>query len=524
VGKLGGFLQIERHGIPYRDPRERAGDYREFMLTRPVGELRDQGARCMDCGVPFCHNGCPLGNLIPDWNDLVYRDRWREAIAQLHATNNFPELTGRLCPAPCEASCVLEIREGDAVTIKQIELAIVDRAFEEGWIKPEPPRHETGQTVAVVGSGPAGMAAAQQLRRVGHSVTLFERDEAAGGLVRFGVPDFKIEKTVVERRVRQLLDEGVRLRCGVEVGRDISAQELSERFDAVVLATGSRVPRDLPVEGRELDGVHFAMEYLYQRNRWVAREIGPAPSAPQPQLPAEITARGKHVVVIGGGDTGADCVGNALREGAASIVQLELLPEPPPHRPDDRTPWPQWPLKFRMSYAMEEARKAGVGEQDYSVTTTHLGGGDDGRVAALHIAQAALAPPFAPVPGAERELPAQLVLLAMGFLGPEQPLLEQLAVERDPRTNIATSTPYTTSVEGVFAAGDARRGQSLIVWAINEGRQCARMVDRHLAAKRNGAASPGVGLPEDAALPGHADADDGPEGPPLHVSGGVSLE
>jgi glutamate synthase (NADPH) small chain len=488
MGQLGGFLQIERHGIPYRDPQERARDYREFMLSRPEAELREQGARCMDCGVPFCHNGCPLGNLIPDWNDLVYHDRWQEAIAQLHATNNFPEFTGRLCPAPCEAACVLEIREGDAVTIKQIELAIVDRAFTEGWIKPEPPssRRETGQAVAVVGSGPAGMAAAQQLRRAGHSVTLFERDETAGGLVRFGVPDFKIEKTVVQRRVQQLLDEGVELRCGVEVGRDVTAQELRESFDAVVLATGSRVPRDLPVDGRELEGVHFAMDYLYQRNRWVAREIGPAPSAPQPQLPREITARGKHVVVIGGGDTGADCVGNALREGATSIVQLELLPEPPEHRPDDRTPWPLWPLKFRMSYAMEEALQAGVGEQDYSMTTTRLDGDGDGRVAALHIAQAEPAPPFGPVPGTERELPAQLVLLAMGFLGPEQALLEQLGVERDRRSNIETERPYTTSVEGVFAAGDARRGQSLIVWAINEGRQCARMVDRYLAAKRNG--------------------------------------
>jgi glutamate synthase (NADPH) small chain len=297
----------------------------------------------------------------------------------------------------------------------------------------------------------------------------------------------------------------------------------------VVLATGSRVPRDLPVEGRELRGVHFAMEYLYQRNRWVAREYGPPATAPghaaiQPSSAPPITAAGKHVVVIGGGDTGADCVGNALREGAASIVQLELLPEPPAHRPDDRTPWPQWPLKFRMSYAMEEARQAGVGEQDYSMTTTHLSGDGDGRVAALHIAQAELAPPFAPVPGTERELPVQLVLLAMGFLGPEQALLEQLGVERDPRSNIATASPYTTSVEGVFAAGDARRGQSLIVWAINEGRQCARMVDRCLAAKRNDGASSSGELPEDGALPGHTDADEGPEGPPLHVGPGIGVE
>src|ERR1700722_7049042 len=338
MGKLGGFIQIERHGVPQRDPRERARDYREFLLTRPVEDLREQGARCMDCGIPFCHNGCPLGNLIPDWNDLVYRDRWQEAIAQLHATNNFPDFTGRLCPAPCEAACVLEIREGDSVTIKQIELAIVDRAFREGWIGPEPPKREIGQSVAVIGSGPAGMAAAQQLRRIGYAVTLFERDEAAGGLVRFGVPDFKIEKRVVERRVEQLVAEGVELRCGVDVGTDLSVEGLRERFDAVVLATGSRVPRDLGVPGRELGGVHFAMDYLYQRNRFVAGEYGPEPTVAQPQAGEPISAAGKHVVVIGGGDTGADCVGNSLREGAASIVQHELLPEPPDHSPDQRTP------------------------------------------------------------------------------------------------------------------------------------------------------------------------------------------
>ncbi|HYM45052.1 MAG TPA: glutamate synthase subunit beta [Solirubrobacteraceae bacterium] len=534
MGKLGGFLQIERHGIPYRDPRERAHDYREFMVTRPVGELREQGARCMDCGVPFCHNGCPLGNLIPDWNDLVYRDRFEDAIVQLHATNNFPELTGRLCPAPCEAACVLEIREGDAVTIKQIELAIIDRAWQEGWIVPQPPRRETGQAVAVVGSGPAGMAAAQQLRRAGHRVVLFERDEAAGGLARFGVPDFKIEKWIVQRRVEQLVAEGVELRCGVDVGgvprgaggdarEVVSVQELKGAFDAIVLATGSRVPRDLPAPGRELDGVCFAMDYLYERNRWAARELGPVPTVPQPAAGKEVSAKGKDVVVIGGGDTGADCVGNALREGARSIVQLELLPEPPAYRPDDRTPWPQWPLKYRLSYAMEEALKVGVGEQDYSVTTTRFSGDGDGRVAALHIAQAEPAPPFGLVPGTERELPAQLVLLAMGFLHPEPDLLDQLGVEKDDRGNVKALEPYTTSVDGVFAAGDARRGQSLIVWAINEGRQCARMVDRHLAGKRDGGAQ-GEALPVDEALAGHADADEGPEGPPQHVSPGIAVE
>jgi glutamate synthase (NADPH/NADH) small chain len=516
MGKLGGFLQIERHGVPQRDASERAHDYREFLLTRPVEELRAQGARCMDCGVPFCHNGCPLGNLIPDWNDLVYRDRFGDAIAQLHATNNFPEFTGRLCPAPCEAACVLEIQEGDSVTIKQIENAIINRAFEEGWVLPEPPRSETGQGVAVVGSGPAGMAAAQQLRRAGHSVTLFERDEAIGGLVRFGVPDFKIEKAVVQRRVEQLIAEGVEMRCGVDVGRDVSVQELRGGFDAVVLATGSRVPRDLPVPGRELEGVHFAMDYLYQRNRFVAREFGPQPAAPAPAPGREITARGADVVVIGGGDTGADCVGNALREGARSITQLELLPEPPSHRPDDRTPWPQWPLKYRLSYAMEEVKELAVGEQDYSVTTTRFSDDGSGGVAAVHIARAEDAPPFGPVAGSERELPAQLVLLAMGFLGPEPELLAQLGVELDPRGNVKAVKPYTTSVDGVFAAGDARRGQSLIVWAINEGRQCARMVDRYLAARRNGEAAAGA---EDEGLAGHADADEGPDGPPRNSQG-----
>src|SRR5438128_8909760 len=526
MGKLGAFLHIERRGIPYRDAVERARDYQEFLVTRPAEELRDQGARCMDCGVPFCHNGCPLGNLIPDWNDLVFRDRWRDAIAQLHATNNFPEFTGRLCPAPCEASCVLEIREGDSVTIKQIENAIINRAWEEGWVAPEPPRREAGQSVAVVGAGPAGMAAAQQLRRAGHRVTLFERDEAIGGLVRFGVPDFKIEKWLVERRAQQLAAEGVELRCGVDVGSDIGGQELRGGFDAIVLATGARVPRDLLVPGRELRGIHFAMDYLYERNRWVARELGPVPSLPQPPSMSQISAKDADVVVIGGGDTGADCIGNALREGARSITQLELLPEPPPRRPDERTPWPQWPLKYRLSYAMEEAKESGVGEQDYSVTTTRFS--DDGRggVVALHVARADPSPPFAPLQGTERMLPAQLVLLAMGFLGPELQLLEQLGVERDARGNIKAVKPYTTSVEGVFAAGDARRGQSLIVWAINEGRQCARMVERYLAARRNGGGPPdargaGTAAPEDKGLAGHADADEGPEGPPQQAGPGI---
>jgi glutamate synthase (NADPH/NADH) small chain len=355
-------------------------------------------------------------------------------------------------------------------------------------------------------------------------VTLFERDEAIGGLVRFGVPDFKIEKTVVERRVQQLLEEGVELRCGVEVGRDVTVAQLLGGFDAVVLATGSRVPRDLPVPGRELDGVHFAMDYLYQRNRWVARELGPEPTVAQPALEREITAKDRDVVVIGGGDTGADCIGNVLREGARSVTQLELLPEPPAHRPDDRTPWPQWPLKYRMSYAMEEAQKVLAGEQDYSVATTRFSADGSGNVAAVHIARAEPEPPFGPVPGTEHDLPAQLVLLAMGFLHPEQELLEQLGVERDQRGNVKAVKPYTTSVEGVFAAGYARRGQSLIVWAINEGRQCARMVDRYLAARRNGQGGAPAPAPKDEGLAGHGDADAGPEGPPEHVGPGIGAD
>jgi len=508
MGKLGGFLEIERAGIPYRDASERVGDYHEFVVRRPDEELADQGARCMECGVPFCHNGCPLGNLIPDWNDLVYQGRWQDAIRQLHATNNFPEFTGRLCPAPCEAACVLEIREGNAVTIKQLEQSIADRAWQEGWIRPRPPKRETGHRVAVVGAGPAGMAAAQQLRRSGHAVTLFERDEAAGGLVRFGVPDFKIEKTVVERRVQQLVHEGVTLRCGVDVGVDVTVEELREEFDAVVLSTGSRVPRDLPAPGRELDGVHFAMEYLYDRNRWLAAEAGPRPTVPAPPL-AGISAKGKNVVVIGGGDTGADCVGHSIREGAAQGVQLELLPEPPERRPDDRTPWPLWPQKFRLSYAMEEATAIGRGEQDFSVTTTRFSG-SDGRVEALVVARAEEAPPFGPVEGTELEIKADLVLLAMGFLHPEQGLVEALGCDVDGRGNVKAGT-YETSQRGVFAAGDARRGQSLIVWAINEGRQCARMVDRFLGT-----------LPKPEIHTGNVEpADEGPEGPPQHVSPGL---
>jgi glutamate synthase (NADPH/NADH) small chain len=463
VGRIGAFIKVARREPPERDPRERIGDQREFIGTLPLTELREQGARCMECGVPFCHHGCPLGNLIPDWNDLVYRDRWEEAIEQLHRTNNFPEFTGRLCPAPCEASCVLEINEGNAVTIKQIEVAIVNRAWDEGWIVPQPPATRTGRSVGVIGAGPAGLACAQQLARAGHEVTVYERDEAAGGLVRFGVPEFKIEKWLVERRVQQLADEGVRFVYGADVGRNVEVAELRERHGALVLATGSRVPRDLPVPGRELDGVHFAMEYLYARMRGETT----------------ITAEGKHVVVIGGGDTGADCIGHAHREGAASVTQIELLGEPPPSRPDDVTPWPLWPMKLRTSYALKEG-----GERDFAISTTALTG-TGGRVEQIHWQQNSGGPPFELVAGTEESRPAQLVLLAMGFLGPETEVLDGLGVQRDARSNVDAAR-YLTSVDGVFAAGDARRGQSLIVWAINEGRQCAAAVDAWLSQAQGG--------------------------------------
>jgi glutamate synthase (NADPH) small chain len=477
MGELGAFLKLDRVEIPERDPRERISDYREFVQPLPGATLEEQAARCMECGVPFCHHGCPVNNLIPDWNDLVYRDRWQEAIEQLHRTNNFPEFTGRLCPAPCEAACVLEIREGDAVTIKQIELAIIDRAWQEGWVVPRPPAALSGRTVAVVGSGPSGLACAQQLARAGHTVTVYERDEAAGGLVRFGVPDFKIDKHVVERRVAQLAAEGVEFRFGVEVGVDLDPAELRARHEAVVLATGSRVPRDLPVPGRELAGVHFAMDYLYQRNRYVARTYGPPVERP-PVAPAEadvISAAGRHVIVIGGGDTGADCVANAHREGARSVTQIELIGEPPPSRPDAVTPWPRWPMKLRVPYALKEG-----GTRDFAISTTSLTG-SGARVEQIHWSNNSGAPPFELVSGTEESRPAELVLLAMGFVGPDPGLLDRLGVERDGRGNAAAPS-YATSAEGVFAAGDARRGQSLIVWAINEGRRCARAVDGWLAA------------------------------------------
>jgi glutamate synthase (NADPH/NADH) small chain len=460
MGELGAFKRVARAEASERPPDERIGDHREFVRPLPLLELQQQGARCMECGVPFCHHGCPLGNLIPDWNDLVYRDRFAEASEELHRTNNFPEFTGRLCPAPCEAACVLEIDEGSAVSIKQIELAIVERAWDEGWIAPQPAAGRTGSSVAVVGSGPAGLAAAQQLARTGHDVVVFERDEAPGGLLRFGIPDFKIEKRVLDRRLAQLEEEGVELRCGVEI--DDPGQ--LDGYAAVVLATGARVPRDLPVPGRELDGVHFALDYLYGRNRAVAGTAAPA-----------ITAAGRHVVVVGGGDTGADCVASAHREGAASVTQIELLGEPPARRPDDVTPWPLWPAKLRTSYALKEG-----GERSFAISTTGLAG--DGRVERIHWVRNGGAPPFAPLPGTGEARPAELVLLAMGFLGPEPALLDALGLERDARGNVATDG-HASSRPGVFAAGDARRGQSLIVHAIAEGRSCAAEVDAWLASR-----------------------------------------
>ncbi len=464
MGKLGGFLELHRVEPRKRPVDERLHDFKEYTLPLAEPELRDQGARCMDCGIPFCHSGCPLGNLIPDWNDLVFRDRWRDAIDALHATNNFPEFTGRICPAPCEAACVLDIND-DAVTIKQIEQRIIDHAFENGWVKPEPPPFRTGRSVAVIGSGPAGMAAAQQLNRAGHRVTLFERNDRIGGLLRYGVPDFKLDKGVVQRRVDLMEAEGVEMRTGVEVGRDISADELRERYDAIVICTGSTIPRDLPVPGRELDGVHFAMEYLEQRNRFVAGD--------DPSL-APISAAGKHVVIIGGGDTGADCLGNSHREQPASITQFELLPEPPPERPDDLTPWPRWPLILRTSGAHEEG-----GERVYSVMTTSFSG-SDGTVKELHFQEVGPPPAFEKIEGTEKTIPAELVLLAMGFLHTQhEGLVEQLGVELDQRGNIVDSE-YATTVPGVFAAGDSRRGQSLVVWAIAEGRQAARACDEYL--------------------------------------------
>jgi glutamate synthase (NADPH/NADH) small chain len=469
-----GFLSTPRE-TPARRPVElRLRDWHEVYEPFAAGRLERQAGRCMDCGIPFCHSGCPLGNLIPEWNDLVWRHDWQDAADRLHATNNFPEFTGRLCPAPCEAACVLGINS-DPVTIKQVEVEIIDRAFASGWVTPQPPEVLSGQKVAVIGSGPAGLAAAQQLTRAGHAVTVIERDDAPGGLLRYGIPEFKMEKRHLDRRLDQMRAEGTEFRCGVEAGVDVTADELRARFDAVVLCGGARVPRDLPLPGRSLDGIHQAMEYLPPSNRAVAANPG------NPADPA-ISARGRHVVIIGGGDTGADCLGTAHRQGPASVTQLEILPCPPAIRPGHQ-PWPTYPMIYRTSSAHEEG-----GERTYAVTTLEFVGDSGGRVRALLQADAK---GFDPVPGTERELPCELVLLAMGFTGSERPgLLTDLGVEFDPRGNVARDGSYATSVPGVFVAGDMGRGQSLIVWAIAEGRSAAAAADRYLCGNQASAGLP----------------------------------
>jgi len=469
VGKVTGFIEISRKKHPTRPIAERVQDWREVYLPYPESALKDQAARCMDCGIPFCHQGCPLGNLIPDWNDLVYRDRWKSAIERLHATNNFPEFTGRLCPAPCEGSCVLGINN-DPVTIKAVEVSIVDRAFDEGWVVAQPPQTRTGRSVAVVGSGPAGLAAAAQLNRAGHSVTVFERADRIGGLLRYGIPAFKLEKRFLDRRLEVMMEEGVRFRTNANIGVNVPVEELRAEFDAIVLAGGATHPRDLPVPGRELPGVHFAMEYLTLQNR-----VNEGERIPEGQM---ISAKDKHVIIIGGGDTGADCLGTAHRQGAKSVHQLELLSRPP----DDRAgsnPWPTWPNIFRVSSAHEEG-----GKRLYSISTQKFSG--NGVVKALHANQVEMVNTggrmeFKPVAGTEFELQADLVLLAMGFLGAEKEgMLDKLGVKVTERGNVWRDERWMTSVPGVFTCGDMQRGQSLIVWAIAEGRSCARGVDEYL--------------------------------------------
>ncbi|MCR2814685.1 glutamate synthase subunit beta [Microbacterium jiangjiandongii] len=464
-----GFLKVTERELPPRRPVPvRILDWKEVYEPGDSAVLRRQAGRCMDCGVPFCHKGCPLGNLIPEWNDLMWRGQARSASERLHATNNFPEFTGRLCPAPCESSCVLGINQ-PAVTIKQVEVSIIEEAFAHGWVEPEPPERLTGKTVAVVGSGPAGLAAAQQLTRAGHTVAVFERDDRIGGLLRYGIPDFKMEKRHLEYRLRQMQDEGTRFRAGVEIGRDITWDQLRERYDAVVVATGATVPRDLPIPGRDLAGVHFAMEYLVESNKAVAGD----------QVPNQITAAGKHVIVIGGGDTGADCIGTAHRHGALSVTNLAIGVQPPTARPDHQ-PWPMTPTLFEVSTAHEEG-----GERTYLASTVEFLGNDVGEVRALRVAETEFVDGRrVPKSGTEREIPADLVLIAMGFTGPERDQLEdQLHTQFTPRGILARDEDYQASHPGVFVAGDAGRGQSLIVWAIAEGRAAAAAVDRFLMGK-----------------------------------------
>jgi glutamate synthase (NADPH/NADH) small chain len=464
MGKITGFLEFERNDRHYEPVEERIKHWREFVLPLPEKDNRTQAARCMDCGVPYCHTGCPVNNQIPDWNDLVYRGNWQEASQNLHSTNNFPEFTGRVCPAPCEASCTLNL-DDNPVTIKTIECAIVDRAFEQGWVKPEPPAVRTGKTIAVVGSGPAGLACAQQLARAGHDIHVFEKYAKAGGLLRYGIPDFKMEKHHVDRRITQMAAEGVVFHYGANVGVNVDAGKLVADYDAVVLAGGAEKGRELPIPGRELQGVHFAMEFLPQQNRRVSNE-------PQEDV-APILAGGKHVVVIGGGDTGSDCIGTSIRQGALSVTNFEIMPQPPEHENKPMT-WPDWPLKLRTSSSHEEGA-----ERHFAVMTQKFSGAD-GRVQKLHCVH--VDERMKPVAGSEFELDADLVLLAMGFVHPvHEGLLDQLNLALDPRGNVKADTvSYQTSNPKVFSAGDMRRGQSLVVWAIREGRQTAHAVDKYL--------------------------------------------
>ncbi|WFR72909.1 glutamate synthase subunit beta [Prescottella defluvii] len=470
MGDPSGFLKHTSRELPIRRPVPlRLMDWKEVYEDFEPETLQKQASRCMDCGIPFCHNGCPLGNLIPEWNDLIHKDRWREGIDRLHATNNFPEFTGRLCPAPCEASCVLGINQ-DAVTIKQVEVEIIDRAFDEGWVQPVRASHITGKKVAVVGSGPAGLAAAQQLTRAGHSVTVFEREDRIGGLLRYGIPEFKMEKRHIDRRLAQMEAEGTVFRTGVNVGVDLTAEQLREQFDAVVLAGGATEARDLPIPGRELDGIHQAMEFLPIANRV---QLGdPILDATGEPL---ISAKGKKVVIIGGGDTGADCLGTSHRQGAESVHQFEIMPRPPEQRADS-TPWPTYPLMYRVSSAHEEG-----GERVFSVNTEEFVG-VDGKVTGLKAHEVKMVNGrFEKVEGSDFELEADIVFLAMGFVGPEKPgLLTDLGVDLNERGNVARSSEWATNVDGVFVAGDMGRGQSLIVWAIAEGRSCAAAVDKFL--------------------------------------------
>ncbi|HEV3128894.1 MAG TPA: glutamate synthase subunit beta [Solirubrobacteraceae bacterium] len=474
MGELGAFLTIHRVGFDKRDPRQRVHDFKQYFELQPEEELQRQGARCMDCGIPFCHEGCPLGNLIPDWNDLVYRGKWREASEQLHVTNNFPEFTGRICPAPCESACVLAIND-DPVTIEQIEMAIAERAFEEGWITPEPPDRRTGRTVAVVGSGPAGLAVAAELNRGGHTVTVYERDEGPGGLMRFGVPDAKLEKWVIDRRVGIMEQEGVQFVYNKDVGRDVDAQALTGEHDAVVVTIGSRVSRDLDVPGRQLKGIELAMDYLYQRNRWVAAQEG-RPS--RPAAPGtEISAQDKRVIVIGGGDTGMDCISNSHREEARSVIMLDVYAALPEHGHDPRHPWPLPPKRTATTYALDEG-----GRRRWGTEVTGFGG-KDGALSHVYARQVTgtSSRDLTPVPGSEFVLEADLALIAIGFEHPEhEGLVEQLGLELDRRGNIRTRQTYRTSVKKIYACGDARIGQSLIVTAIADGRKCARIVNKDL--------------------------------------------